>query len=130
MIELARARGVYDALHVEDLLATLARADHAVDLVLAADVFIYVGALAAVFAATARALTAGGRFAFSVERAAPEAAGVHLQATSRYAHSDAYLRDLAAHHGFTVHAARDTVIRTDHRTAIPGVLYLLTAGAA
>lgn len=122
MLELARARGVYDELHAEDLLATLARA-RAVDLVVAADVFIYVGALAAAFAAIARALRPGGLFAFSVERG--DGDGFQLLPTSRYAHGEAYIAGLAAQHGFTVRARQDIALRADKAGAIPGALYLL-----
>ena len=126
MVDLARRRGVYDELHVEDLLATLGRAT-GVDLVVAADVFIYVGALDAAFAAAARALTPGGLFAFSTERG--DGDGFRLLPTRRYAHGDGYIRALADRHGFTVRDAADTVIRIEQGAPVAGVLYVLAAPA-
>jgi predicted TPR repeat methyltransferase len=126
MIEIARGRGVYDELRVEDLTATLARAAGA-DLIVAADVFIYVGALDAAFAGAAAALGPGGRFAFSTERG--DGDGFRLQASRRYAHGDGYVRALAARHGFAVGAAQDTVLRIDHGGPVAGVLYVLAKGA-
>lgn len=126
MIEVARARGVYDELHVEDLLATLARARD-VDLVIAADVFIYVGALEAAFAAVATSLRPGGRFALSTE--AHDGDGVVLRPSSRYAHADGYIRGLAAQHGFEVRLANATTVRVEHGAPIAGMLYLLIRGA-
>jgi predicted TPR repeat methyltransferase len=125
MIEIARQRGIYDELFVEDLLATLRRARADVDLVLAADVFVYVGELEPAFHAVASALRTGGRFGFSIERC--EGDGYRLQTTSRYAHADRYIRALAQRHGFAIRAAEDTVLRKDHTGPVPGVLYLLTA---
>jgi predicted TPR repeat methyltransferase len=123
MIARARAREIYDELHVEDLAATLAR-ERDVDLVIAADVFIYVGALHATFVACATALRPAGLLAFSVERSANE--DVVLQQTLRYAHSEAYVRTLAGTHGFAVERAEPTVLRVDSdEQPVHGMLYLL-----
>ena len=132
MVELARRRGVYDELHVEDLTATLGRAQRAhragggADLVIAADVFIYVGALDAAFAAAAGALRPGGLFAFSTERC--DGDGFELRPSSRYAHGDGYVRGLADRHGLAVREARDAVLRVDQTRPVAGVLYLLGLG--
>ena len=125
MVEIARRRGVYDELHVEDLTATLGRARADVDLVVAADVFIYVGALEAPFRAASGALRPGGLFAFSTERC--DGDGFRLLPSSRYAHGDDYIRALAGRHGFAIRDARDTVLRVEHSAPVPGVLYLLAA---
>jgi predicted TPR repeat methyltransferase len=127
MIEIARRRGVYDELHVEDLTATLRRSRADADLIVAADVFIYVGALDDAFRAAAGALRPGGLLALSTERG--DGDGYRLQPSSRYAHGDGYIRGLAQRHGFAVREARDTVLRTDHAGPVAGVLYLLAAGA-
>jgi len=123
MIELARARGVYDELRVEDLLATLRREVAGVDLVVAADVFIYVGALDDALGAAASALRAGGRLAFSTERC--DGDGYRLLPSSRYAHGDGYIRGLAHRHGFAIQKARDTTIRIEQAAPVSGTLYLL-----
>ena len=122
MIETAAKREVYDELHVEDLVSTLRR-ERDVDLVVAADVFIYVGALEATFAACSGALYPGGLFAFSTERW--DGNGGRLATTCRYAHSDSYIRELAQRDGFAIDMAQDTVIRTQDKEPIPGVAYLL-----
>ena len=124
MIDIAGKRGVYDELRVEALLATLARARaRPVELVVAADVFIYVGALEATFAACAAALAPGGLFAFSTERW--DGDGFRLRTTCRYAHADGYIRALASDTGFAVDQAREIVVRTDNKEPIPGFAYLL-----
>ncbi len=55
MIARARERGVYDRLIQSDLLPALADGERTFDLVLAGDVLVYLGDLAPLFAATARA---------------------------------------------------------------------------
>ena len=57
----------------------------AFDLIVAADVLVYVGDLAPLFAAVETALTADGLFAFSVETY--EGDGYRLEPTIRFAHS-------------------------------------------
>src|SRR5262249_42544193 len=114
-------------LHVEDLTATLHRARGDTDLVVAADVFIYVGALDDAFRAAAGALRPGGLLAFSTERC--DGDGFRLLPSSRYAHGDGYVRGLAGRHGLVVRAARDTVLRTDHAGPVGGVLYLLATAS-
>ncbi len=126
MIEVAAKRAVYDELHAEDLLVTLGRADASVDLIVAADVLVYVGALEALFVACAAALRSGGWFTFSTE--SHDGEGVKLLPTLRYAHADAYIRELAGRAGFAIAGSREAVLRSDHGKPIIGALYLLRRG--
>jgi predicted TPR repeat methyltransferase len=123
MIEQSRHRGCYDDLECAELTAYLDRHGGAFDLAMAADVLVYIGDLAALFAAAQRALRAQGLFALSVE--SHSGATWLLRATRRYAHSNAYLHALAASHGFTVETLQDTVLRHDHRGDIGGTLAVL-----
>jgi len=97
-------------LHHEDLLDFPDRTDLRADLVLAADVFIYVGALEAMCPAVRRVLAPGCCFAFTVE-AAPDTEDYRLQPGLRYAHSGAYIRRLAAACGFAVRTLRRAPLR-------------------
>ncbi len=98
MIGKARARGIYDAVWTAELTAAMAAMEDAFDLLIAADVFVYIGDLRPVFAAAARALRPGGLLAFTVEwRRAPR---YKLTVTGRYAHSAAYVRACAKSAGF------------------------------
>lgn len=123
ILEQARARGVYDALLQGEIVQHLATTAEQHDLVLAADVFIYLGDLEPVFSALARVMTAGGVFCFSAEtEGASEQAGFVLRPSLRYAHHEAYLRVLAERHGFEpLRLARETV-REEQRRPIEGLL--------
>ncbi|WP_247896419.1 tetratricopeptide repeat protein [Azospirillum argentinense] len=104
MVEKARARALYDELSVGDVVAAVAGAPGAWDLLVAADVLVYLGNLTTLFEGAAKALRPAGRFAATVERLDGEAAasGYALGPSRRYAHSEAYLRETAAAAGLTV----------------------------
>lgn len=127
MLARARARGLYDDLAEGDLVAVLRSRAGRYDLVMAADVLIYLGDLEPVFAAVAAALTPGGGFAFTVEKdAAPE--GFSLGAARRYRHSRAYLERLAAASGFTPRLLEEEPVRHDQGRPVPGLVAVLTKG--
>jgi predicted TPR repeat methyltransferase len=68
MVAVAASKGLYRSLEVGDIVDTMdARPAAHLDLVVAADVFCYVGNLSPVLAAAARALRPGGHLAFTVE---------------------------------------------------------------
>ena len=121
MIVRARQRGVYDELHIEDLRATLERVRDA-DLIVAADVLIYLASLDSTFAACAAALRPGGLFAFSTELG--EGADIALQNTFRYRHSEPYVAGLAKAHGFVPERAEATVLRMESDQPVRGILHV------
>lgn len=133
MVELAAARGVYDRVGQADVVAALRQASEPYDLILATDVFIYVGALEGVFSASAQALEPGGLFAFSIETWGGEAeagAGYVLRPTARYAHTAEYIGELVRDNGFEILLAEDTIIRKGQEGPIPGILFVLKALAS
>lgn len=120
MLEEAARKGCYTALHDADIAPWLAQAGPAsFDLVVAADVFIYIGDLQEIVREVRRLLRPGGLFAFSVEVC--EAGEFQLQPTGRFAQSRAYVEGLAARHGLRL-LAREAA---DVRSGIEGDLYLL-----
>jgi predicted TPR repeat methyltransferase len=130
MLEKARALGRYDRLEQGDIAEHLARTERRYALVVAADVFVYLGALEPVFEGVMRVLEPGGVFAFSVEAADSEGhgnadaetgTGYVLRSTLRYAHTERYLRTLAQAHGLQVCATRRHALRQDHGATIVGL---------
>jgi predicted TPR repeat methyltransferase len=128
MLDRARSLGVYDRLMQADIVEHLRGTDERHDLIVAADVFIYVGDLAPVFTAVRSALTPGGVFGFSAERAQADESGFALRPSLRYAHAEAYLLDLARQHGFTLAALHREPIRSDQRETIDGLYVSLVGG--
>ncbi len=121
MIKKAEERGIYDKLLQDDLVAALGRAECEYELVLAADVFVYCGNLAPVFAGVARALAPMGLFAFSVEESENDPKDFNLRPSGRYAHRRGYLEELARAHGFSLLAAERFTLRRDQGAEVPGL---------
>lgn len=120
MIAQAEAGGLYDALEVADIDAYLATTRRRFGRVVAADVFVYIGDLAAVFAGIRRVLKPGGLFLFTVERHEGEAPFM-LQETRRWSHSRRYIEDLADAHGFDMRGLVDCTPRVNKGMPIPGL---------
>lgn len=127
MLDVARATGRYRALHHAELTTWLADTDARYGLVVAADVFIYVGALEAVFAAVRRVLLNGGLFALTAEIASTPDAHFELLPTLRYAHGLPYLRALAQAHGFSVALTHHAPLRLEQGRPLPGLYLVLQA---
>lgn len=125
MLALARARGGYDDLHEADLLPWLQQAPAGFDLVLAADVFIYIGDLAPVFTEVRRVLLPGSLFAFSVEAAADDEPSAALGPQLRYRHGQEALTALAGSSGFDVAHVQRRTLRHEQQQAIEGLLWVL-----
>ncbi|MBL0918402.1 MAG: tetratricopeptide repeat protein [Hydrogenophaga sp.] len=119
MVDRARASGAYREVVHGDLLGFLRASREPADLILSADVFIYVGPLDEVFAAAAQRLAPGGVFAFSVEQADP-GRDLQLRPSLRYAHSRELVQRLAFAHGFTVQAIEAGPIREEQRQPVMG----------
>jgi predicted TPR repeat methyltransferase len=121
MIDQAARRGMYDQLAVGELAMFLQRFSARFDLVVAADVLIYFGDLAPIFAAAAAAMRPGGLFAASTE-SGPET-GYRLRPSGRFAHAPSYVRGLAAE-CFTEEYYADTTIRMEANQRLPGNIFL------
>jgi predicted TPR repeat methyltransferase len=119
MLAQARSRNIYERLTQADVASYLAATERRYDLIVAADVFTYVGDLDAVFAGAARVLQAGGLFCFSAE-VADQGADVDfvLRGSLRYAHSRRYVEALAQRHGLSVLRLVRKPFREDQRKMI------------
>lgn len=93
MLAKAQQRGLYQELICEDILRYLTPSKSHYDIIVAADVLVYFGALDTLFTRIKDALRPGAYFAFSVEKS--EDTDYRLQASQRYAHSVHYIHYLA-----------------------------------
>ena len=115
---------MYDQLDVGELLDAMKRSPRSFDLIIAADVFIYVGDLAEVFQAASACLRPGGLFIFSVEAGVGDRYSLAPEAR-RYLHSAPYLRRLASMCGFDEVSFAPVVIRYERGQIVPGYLPVL-----
>jgi predicted TPR repeat methyltransferase len=121
MIERARATGLYAELEVAEIVEGLhRRPDCSTDLVIAADVLIYLHDLAPVLREVTRVLVPGGLLAFTAET--HDGDGVVLGAGLRYAQSEDHLRSLTAAAGLTLLHLERVSSRTERGVAVPGLV--------
>jgi len=124
MLDKAAKTGLYAELQEGELASFLkTRADGEADLVVAADVFVYMASLDETFREAYRVLKRQGLFAFTVQ--AHEGDGYVLGADARYAHSENYLRRLAAENGFATVLFESASARADRGVPVPGFLAVL-----
>lgn len=124
MVDKARDRRLYDELEVGDVVAALESSDVPWDLLVAADVLVYIGDLAPLLRSAAGHLAPGGRFAATVERLeGPE--DFILGPARRYAHSERYVRSVAAAAGLRVVMMEPCTPRREKGVGVPGLLFVL-----
>ena len=123
MLDIARRRGIYEALEEAELVTFLAARRNAYDLLVAADVLNYLGDLAPALNAMAAALRPGGQAAFSIEtgEGAPYALGEGM----RYRHDPAHVLALAAATRLSPVARGEVVLREERGAPVPGTLLVL-----
>jgi predicted TPR repeat methyltransferase len=122
MLAKAKEKALYDALIKADVVSALPQF-HGLDLILAADVFIYIANLKPVIDLAAAALAPTGLFVFSVE----QHIGTEpwkLRESLRRAHSAAYIESLLRQSELTVLNVEVAPIRSDRGAPVAGLYYL------
>ncbi|MBM7044552.1 MULTISPECIES: methyltransferase domain-containing protein [Rhizobium] len=136
MLAKAAEKGVYDHLGQADLsldpllsgVFDAGLAPGRADLITAADVLMYLGDLHGVMAITRMLATDGAIFAFSVEDA-ERPGGYTLRDSLRFAHSEAYVKQILADHGFDVQDLARSIIRMDAGKPVHGILFIARKSA-
>lgn len=124
MLALADEREVYGDLYVGEAVTFMAEWDEApFDLVVAADVWPYLGDLGPFAAAAAGCLVPGGRLVASSERAPPRATYA-VTNTQRFAHGTPYVARVLGAAGFVVEAIEQITVRHEEGVPVPGDLVL------
>jgi predicted TPR repeat methyltransferase len=121
MVEKARRRGIYDHLEIAELVEAITRTPDTWDLVVAADVLVYIGDLAPVMRAATLGLRPGGLFCATVEQCAGN--GFALGSSRRYAHSAAYIRSVATEAGLDLIVLEEAVPRWEKGHPVPGFAF-------
>ncbi len=124
MLAKAAAKDIYDRLECADIASWLECCEERYDLIVAADVFVYIGRLDQVFAGLDRCSAAGAVFALSIEHCETGADYI-LRPSGRYAHLPAYIERLAGRHGWSVAERRQQGTRREQGQWIEGDLFLL-----
>lgn len=125
MLVKAGEKDIYDELHCGDIVEFLEKeSDRDFDLLIVADVLIYLGELESFFKSARRRIGSGGYLFFSTEKL-NSAGDYSLLKTGRYAHSEVYIRALAARYGFRVEVCREVKLRKEKDKWLQGYLFAL-----
>lgn len=127
MLAEAQAKGLYDRLDKGDI-QELPIGDAQYGLIVASDVFNYLGALERIIGWCAASLSPGGTLIFTVEQA--EGRDVTLRETRRFAHGRAYVSDLLKVAGFGPVTIVDVVLRQDRGADVTGFCVIAEAAKA
>jgi len=138
MVQKAEERGIYDQLDARDCVAHLRRQEpSSVDLLISADVVMYLYSLQRFFQEAQRVVEVDGVFAFSTESATEEEAsedhgfgvGVVERVSERFAHSRSFVLGLAKA-SFELTHLEELQIRRDGATGILGDVFVFRRTAA
>lgn len=153
MIDLCRGLGLYERLECIDIF-NIVQETYLYDIIVAADTFIYVGALGDIFHQIYQILNSSGLFAFSTEdltsspmktniipennqdleaspyeiHGAVPGWGCQLLKSARFGHSHEYIVRLADMHSFKIVDQIFKILRYEEGTPLYGYLYILVKG--
>jgi predicted TPR repeat methyltransferase len=131
MITQAQSKGLYDRLltaELQDALEEERAGGSKYNLVLAADVFVYVNDLTPILAGVAQLLAPNGLLAFTVETHA--GAGARLLPTLRYAHGEAYLRHGLGDAGLTLIDIAAVPVRSEKGVPVDSLVVVARSSTA
>lgn len=123
MLSIAASKQIYKRLVKDDILHFLTNNGSPFSLILAADVFTYMGNLEKVFIECLENSVDNGLFLFSVEES--HNAGFELKTTGRFGHSHDYISSLSKKTGWTILEETHSKLRKDKGKWIKGFLFLL-----
>ncbi|WP_416677333.1 tetratricopeptide repeat protein [Candidatus Pseudothioglobus sp. Uisw_016] len=122
MISKANELGIYDSLIAGDIVEKLDLSKEKYDLFIALDVFIYIGEITSMLSAVKMCANKNSFFIFSIETLKGE--GYSLLKSSRYAHSDSYILEVASN-GFELVDSQNVKLRKEGNKWIDGKIYIL-----
>lgn len=123
MIKIARQKGLYSRLFTNDLENHLDSHKDVYDLVICADVLIYLSDLETIFHKIACATCTDGLFAFSTQNHSGHEDWT-LGLDHRYAHNPAYIKKLLKNAGFSCERHQVCDLRKDGNAMLKGDVYI------
>ena len=124
MVALAKKTNVYRTVFEGDVVSALEHIQQPYDLIIAADVFVYIGDLAPLLSAAKLALAKSGLFAFTIQSC--DGNSFKLGDDLRYHHSATYIGKIAALAGLTITSLEPCITRHDAGKPALGFVVVLS----
>lgn len=124
MLKIAEKKNIYSDLiecDIEEYLSNLE--ENKYDIIVAADVFVYIGELFKIFKYTKSIIKSNGIFAFSIELT--EKKDYELNKSGRFAHSINYIKLLSKEFGYLVLLEEIVDLRLESDKYVKGVIIIL-----
>lgn len=123
MLSIAEEKNIYDDLIKSDIVKYLNKSKHSPDLLVAGDVFTYLGDLKLIFQKCFHAARPKGLFLFSVEDS--DSDSFELKETGRFGHSPEYILNLCQKTGWTLLDQYLSNLRQEKGEWIRGHIFIL-----
>jgi len=124
MLKKAEERNIYNELVVSGIEQYFETHDFQPDIVVSADVFVYIGDISNIFEYVSQSIQPGGFFVFSTEDT-KDVDNFLLKDSGRFAHNENYIRMLAKNNEFSLLENQKTILRYEANEPIHGQVYLL-----
>lgn len=122
MIEKSKDKKIYYALYENDILKFLSESSGKFDLVIAADVLIYLGDPTPLFERLQNVLEHQAIFVVSTESGDKD--GYHIRQTGRYAHSNLFMESVAKRQGFELLLRESVGLRKEKEKWVDGDIFV------
>lgn len=122
MLDEAAGKNLYTYLHCMDVIDFFRQTGHSYDLIIAADVLPYIGALEPLFEEIDQCVTSDALFCLSSE--GTDEPGWELQHTGRYAHNADHIARVASQNNWKVLERFPANIRKEHDAWIKGTIFV------
>lgn len=124
MLVQAAQKDIYDALEHAELVEWFSRDASEYELIVCADVLVYIGDLAAILNAASQHLMPGGVMVFSTEFMDND--GYELRANGRFKHGQTYVRSLLEKNGLELQTVQTLPIRLEKGQPVPGDCFVVS----
>lgn len=124
MVQKATEKGLYHTLVATDVTGFCQQTTEKYDLLVAADVFAYIGQLDTTFAELSTIAAPKATLAFTVEHLEDDQGSLKIRSTGRFAHSQKYITELAAANSMKLLQKTREKIRREGDTWIMGWLFV------
>ena len=123
MLRYAAATGMYDELVKVDVHDYLRGCQRRHDLLIALDVFIYIGEMDSFMTAVTECCHDDAQLVISIDTL--DGSGFRLQQSGRFAHSDSYVEECVTRNGLRIESRHKTILRTEKGQGVDGMVYFI-----